>query len=115
MGERITKKAKTFATWHGVFASQRKRSENCLRLPCFNRDIIPTIAKYAFPLSIADCRHFQATIILNKRNNKVPSRRSLFDVLIPNFIKDVFRRYVTRKLISMETVPFSFKLWMSRG
>ena len=113
--ERVPKKARRVSTLQGVFASQKKSSDNSLSQLCFNCDIILMIAKSALPISIVDNRYVQVAILRNNPNNKIPSRRSLCDILIPNFIKDVFTRYVTPKLISIDTVAISFDLWMSRG
>ena len=115
MGERVPKKARNASTLQGVFALQKKSSDNSISQLCFNRDIILMIATSALPLSIVDNRYFQTAILQNNPNNKIPSRYSLCDVLIPNFIKDFFTRYVTPKLISMDTVAISLDLWMSRG
>ena len=115
LAERVPKMARKVSTLQGVFASQKKSSDNYLSQLCFNRDIILMVAESALPPSIVDNRYFPTAILRNNPNKKIPSRRSLCDVLIPNFIKDVYTRYVIPKLISMETVAISFDHCMSRG
>ena len=50
MGERVPKKARKVPTLQGLFASQKKNSDNPLSQLCINRDIILMIAKSALPL-----------------------------------------------------------------
>ena len=108
-------KVKSSSTLDNLLVAHKKYSETSISQIRHNRDLVLLIAKSALPLSIVENMYFRSYVHIYNPRIKMPSRRKLSSELIPEFIKDVFEKFVTPKIAQMDTDSTTFDLWMSKG
>ena len=108
------KKAKSSSTLDNLLITHKKYSETSISQIRHNRDLVLLIEKSALLLSIVENLYFRIYVHNYNPRIKMPNRRKLSSELIPEFIKEVFEKFVTPKIAQMDTVSITFDLWMSR-